>query len=130
MFIHLYIYANEHTYTYIYMCRCIIYIYTRRREREICLKSSLFEQGVGVYLHCVCSCTHTHTHTACGLIKFEPRGRDETHEELAHEELQEAGSDKSREYMYTKYTNKHFFSSKKANKKISRRYRDLECSWI
>ena len=93
-----------------------ICIYNRRRERDICLTSSLFERGVGVYLYCVCLCTHTHT--ACGVIKFEPRGRDETHEELAHEELQEAGSNESREYMYTKYTNKHFSCSKKAKKKI------------
>ena len=41
--------------------------------------SSLFSTRVGVYV-CVCVCDYTHTHTNCtdGVLKCEPRSRDET----------------------------------------------------
>jgi len=133
MFVHIYIYANENTYTYIHMCRCIIYIYNRRRERDICLKSSLFERGVGVYLCCVCLCTHTHT-LHVGLFNLRP-GVGTRHTKSSHTKSSKKpdrinlGSacirntqinifffQKSKEYMYTKYTNKHFFLPKKQRK--------------
>jgi len=41
--------------------------------------SSLFLTRVGVYV-CVCVCIRTHTHTHCtdGVLRCEPRSREET----------------------------------------------------